>query len=209
VRKPSASAALTALARHERLVSAGLVAVAVLAALHALRPATADAVEVVALARPVAAGTALAAPDLVSRSLPPDAVPDGAISTVADAVGLTVAGPMARGELLTRTRVLGQHLLAALGPDVRAVPVRVADPDAVALVREGVHVDLLAVPSNGGPAAVVGADLLVLSVPDGSSADSAVLGDGALVVVAASPAVAAGLAAAAVSSRISLVLRGG
>ncbi|MGI8538054.1 MAG: hypothetical protein ACR2K2_16610, partial [Mycobacteriales bacterium] len=84
-----------------------------------------------------------------------------------------------------------------------AVPVRVAEPAVAALVQAGDRVDLLAAAPEGGPAAaIIAAGVRVLSVP--------ILGDdpaeGTLLVVAVSRSTATQLAAAAVSSRLSLVV---
>jgi ribulose 1,5-bisphosphate synthetase/thiazole synthase len=87
-----------------------------------------------------------------------------------------------------------------------AVPVRVADAATATLVTAGDRVDVLAAGAAPGapPAArVVAVDAEVLAVPPAVQDDGA----GALIVVAATPQVAAQLAAAAVSSRLSLTLR--
>jgi hypothetical protein len=86
------------------------------------------------------------------------------------------------------------------------VPVRVADAASVALLSAGDHVDVLAAgTAAGGPAyaTVVAADAAVLAVPTAVDAG----GEGALVVLATTPSVAARLASAAVSSRLSITLR--
>lgn len=125
----------------------------------------------------------------------------------------------------------------AAGAEVVAVPVRIADAGSVALLRSGDHIDVLAagiqpaaaqVPpaaggtgtgtgGAGGPApagsdlragstVVVAADVPVLSVP--VEGRESALSEGALVVLATTPRVAAQLAAAAVSARLSITLRG-
>lgn len=145
----------------------------------------------------------LTAADLTTIRVPAAAVPAGALRR-ADAIGLMVAAPMSRGEPLTDLRVAGPALLGAAQPGAVAAPVRVADAGVAALLRVGDRIDLLAVPRDGGPSAAVASDVVVLTLP----AASAGLDEGALVLVACSPAVARQLASAAVSSRISVVLRG-
>jgi Flp pilus assembly protein CpaB len=193
------------LADRERAVAATLTGIAVLAGLHVVRPTEGRLVGVLAAARPVAAGASLVAADLTTVRVPPRAVPVGALDAVDAAVGMTVAGPLGRGELLTTTRLLGPGLLDAVAPGSVATPVHIADPAAASLVRHGDRVDLLAVPSDGGRTVVVAADVLVLTTMGDTQVG---LDDGALVVVAASPTVAAALASAAVTHHISLVLRG-
>lgn len=194
---------LRAASRHRRLLAAGLAAAAVASGLSAVAPTAPPSTQVLTAARDLAAGTALAAEDLVPAAVPEALVPDGALLETAAAVGRVVAGPVRRGEPLTDVRLLGAALLPA-GSSV-AVPVRLAEPATGALVRAGDVVDVLsASPEGGAVAAVVATGLPVLSVPDLSDA----AGEGALVVVAASRSTAARLAAAAVTGRLSVVVHG-
>lgn len=199
---------LAAAARLRWLLAGGLAAAAVATALPTLAPPPPPTTAVLAAARDLAAGEALAPADLVRLDLPTVSVPDGVL-TGADAVtGRLVAGAVRRGEPLTDLRVVGPALLASV-PGNRAlvaVPVRLADPASAALLRPGDRVDVLAAstaPDAPPSASVVAAAAPVLAVPPGS-ADL----EGALVVVATPSATAARLAAAAVSSRLSVVVRG-
>jgi pilus assembly protein CpaB len=84
-----------------------------------------------------------------------------------------------------------------------AVPVRVAEPALPLLLQAGDRVDVLATSLQGEDTArAVVSDVSVLAVP--GVGDTV---DGALLVVAATPAAAARLAAAAVTSRLSVVVR--
>lgn len=191
---------LRAVARHRALLAAGLAAASVAAGLSVLVPAPPPTVPVLSAAHDLAAGTVLGPDDLVTAELPRSLVPAGALVDVASVAGRLVAGPVRRGEPLTDVRLLGAGLLPP-GSDV-AVPVRMAEPGTGALVRAGDIVDVLSAAPEG--ASVVATRLAVLSVPDLGDA----AGEGALVVVAASRAVAARLAAAAVTGRLSLVVHG-
>lgn len=189
-----------AIGRHRVLLAAGLTAAAVAAALSTVAPAPAALTSVVAAGRDLPAGAMLSAGDLVAVALPEAAVPQGALR--AAPVGRLLAGPVRRGEPLTDVRLLGSGLLRSDSAQV-AVPVRVAEPAAAALVSAGDRIDLLSAdPRGAAKAVVVAADVAVLSVP-ALGRDS---GEGALLVVATSRTVAAGLAAAAVSGRMSLAL---
>jgi Flp pilus assembly protein CpaB len=247
-----------AFARRRRLVAAVLAGLAVLSAVAAVRPPAPPSVVVLAAAHDLAPGTALALADLRPVPLPAAAVPAGALRPGAEVLGRLVAGPVRRGEPLTDVRLVGPALLAALGPGTVAVPVRFADAGAVALLRPGDRVDVLAAPTGLGaawaaPAAAPGAGRHPGRSPDGAEAGSApvaasdpsagpahpdrggsepvvarvvaadvavlavpptdaglgggALGDGALVLVACSPAVARALAAAATHARLSPALR--
>jgi pilus assembly protein CpaB len=222
------------LARRRRLVASVLAGLAVLCALSVLRPPVPPTVLVLAAARDLAPGSALALADLRSVPLPPAAVPAGALRPGAAVLGRLVAGPVRSGEPLTDVRLVGPSLLDSLAPGSVAVPVRFADPGAVALLRPGDRIDVLATaehpalpppdtpaapPAGADPGAeVVAADVVVVTIPRAAvdPADplaapppAAALGDGSLVVVACAPAVARALAAAAATGRLSPALRPG
>lgn len=196
-----------AVSRHRRLLAAGLAAGSLAAALNVLSPRPAAGVQAVVAARDLTAGTALSAADLRRVFLPAAVAPVGVLVTTGDAIGRVLAAPVRRGEPLTDVRIAGADLLAARGGGLVAVPVRVADAASAALVSAGDRVDVLAAGAAAGAppvARVVAADAEVLAVPTAVQDD----GEGALLVVATTPAVAATLAAAAVSSRLSLTLHG-
>lgn len=193
---------LLAVSRHRALLAAGLVAASVAAGLTAVEPDPEVRVEVLSAARDLPSGALLAADDLAPLELPAGAVPSGALHDTALAVGRLVSGPVRRGEALTDVRLLGTGLLT--GSDGVAVPVRLADPASAALVQAGDRVDVLSAPPEGASSAsTVASGVTVLAVPALSDDP----GEGALVVVAAPSAVAARLAAAAVTGRLSLAVR--
>lgn len=197
-----------AAARRRWLLAGGLMAAAVATALPALAPAPAATTTVLTAVRDLPAGTPLTAADVVAVGLAPRSVPDGALPAAAPVAGRLLAGAVRRGEPITDVRLVGPGLLASLGTAAQqlvAVPVRLADPASATLLRPGDRVDVLAADTSpGAPASatVVAASVPVLAVPPPS-------GDleGALVVVATPVATAARLAAAAVSSRLSVVVR--
>ena len=196
-----------------RLLSAGLLAGAAAFALHVLAPPPPRGVEVVVAARDLPAGAALQPRDVRLVSRPAGAVPEGALVTVPDAAGRAVASPVRRGEVLTDVRLVGPSLLDGLGPGLVATPVRVADADAAALARAGDLVDVLAAATSagsaGGQARLVASAVRVLSVPRPASGGIGTgAGEGALLLLATSPPTAARLAGAAVTDRISVVVRG-
>jgi len=194
---------------HRRLLAAGLAAAAVAVGLQVLRPPPPPTVEVLAAARDIDAGAALVAGDVVALTLPSDAVPSGALDPAADVIGRAVAGPIRAGEPITDVRLVGPALVAGLGEGLVATPVRVADAGTAGLVRPGDRVDVLATPvgqdTTGQPSRIVAAEVVVIAVP---GADGAGFVEGALLVLATTPEEAAGLAAATVTDRLSLTLRG-
>lgn len=191
---------------HRRLLAAGLAAAAVALALHAAEPAPPATVPVVVAARDLSGGTRLAPGDLEVVDVLDGTVPHGTLRDTGGATGRLLAGPVRAGEPVTDVRLLGPALLDGWGEGLVATPVRIADPGVLELVRPGDRLDLIAVPVDGtAGAAVVASRVPLLTVPP--RAESGVLADGALLVVAVTPERATALAEAAVTSRLSVVLR--
>ena len=84
------------------------------------------------------------------------------------------------GNMITDLRLVGAPLAGQYGPDVVAAPVRLADADAVSLLRPGDRVDVIAAgsgspepdgdtPASGGGvgvvATVLAADVPVVTIP--------------------------------------------
>lgn len=196
------------IAWHRRLLAAGLAAGAVALALHAAEPRPVPTVPVIVAAHDLAGGATLGLDDIRLVEVPAGAVATEALGSPDAAVGRVLAGPVRAGEPLTDVRLVGPGLLAGWGDDLVAMPVRVADPGVVGLIRPGDRVDLLAAPASGdGEATVVAGRVPVLAVP--AQPDQGVLAEGALVVVAATDSQAAALAQAAVSSRLAVAVRSG
>ena len=203
---------------HRRLLAAGLLAAAMAAALQALAPAPPPSVAVLSAARDLPGGARLASGDVRLVRRPVELVPAGALRRVADAAGSTVVSAVRDGEVLTDVRLLGPSTLSALGADHVATPVRIADAAAVRLLRAGQVVDVLAAGGGGyeadagevgagGPARLVASAVRVLAVPRPGDEFAAAGGEGALVLLATTDATAARLAGAAVTDRLSVVLR--
>ncbi len=164
-------------------------------------------VEVLVAAHDLPGGAPVRRADLASAAFAPDSVPDGALRRGDEAVGRLLTGPVRRGEPLTDVRLLGSGLLAAR-PGTVAAPVRIGDRDAVALLRVGDHVDVLAAdPRSRAPAVTVAWSAVVLALPPARSQDPG-QASGALVVLAVDAEVARVLAGRAVSSFLSVVLVG-
>ncbi len=193
----------TILARR-RLLAALCAGLAVAAALQANAAPAAPRTPVLVAARDLPAAAVLRAGDLTTRGFAPDSVPHGVVDPAA-AVGRTTVGPVRAGEPVTDARLLGRSLLAGY-PGAVAAPVRIGDPGAAGLLRVGDRIDLIAADPQGrtGPR-VLAHDVPVLALPhrDASGTD---LVSGALVVVAVPEPTAQDLAAAAVSSFLSLTI---
>ncbi|TSD99704.1 flagellar biosynthesis protein FlgA [Skermania sp. ID1734] len=132
---------------------------------------------VVVAARDLQPGRVLTADDLTLAEHARNALPDGALTSTADVVGHTVAGPARAGETLTDVRILGPRLaVAATGrDDGRLVPVQLAEAAVTELLRSGDRVDVLSAPHSAdaaGQARVIAADAVVVLVSAPDSARS-------------------------------------
>jgi Flp pilus assembly protein CpaB len=105
-------------------------------------------------ARDIDATQPLAAEDLGISSLPPDAVPMGALGDVSAAVGKVPRAPLWRGQVVLGTAVADEaasfHTGLALPAGMRAIALPVAAAQAVggALIP-GARIDIIAVPVAG------------------------------------------------------------
>jgi Flp pilus assembly protein CpaB len=194
---------------HRRLLAAGLAAAAVAIGLQVLRPPPPPTTEVLVAAHDLQAGTTIHLGDLVTRALPADSIPAGALAPGAAVTGRAITGPIRTGEVITDVRLVGPALVAGLGDGLVATPVRIADAGTAVLVHPGDRIDVLATPASqdltGQPTRIVAADVVVVAVPGDEGAGYL---DGALLVLATTPAQAAALAGATVTDRLSLTLRG-
>jgi Flp pilus assembly protein CpaB len=188
-----------------RPIAALCAALAVATALQANAAPPPPTRTVLVAARDIPAGVPVRAGDLTTHEFAPDSVPHGTVSAPA-ALGRTTVGPVRRGEPLTDVRLLRASLLDGY-PGLVAVPVRIGDPAAVALLRVGDKVDVLAADPRAGTARVLVTDAPVVAVPHGRD-DAADLTTGALVVLAVSDEAARSVAAAGVSAVLSVVLTG-
>lgn len=203
---PARSAVRRAVLRRRRLLSALFAAAAVLAGVRAVSPAPPATESVLTAAHDLPSGTVLDPDDLVTRQLPAGSAPDG-LASGSDAVGRTVAAPLRRGEPVTDVRLVGPSLLEGY-PGLVAVPVRIPDAGAAALLEVGDRVDLLATdPTGTEPAAVIAAAAQVIALPAPDEASNGIGAvTGRLIVVATTGTVAGELAAQAVRGFLSLAL---
>jgi pilus assembly protein CpaB len=205
-----------AAAWHRRLLSAGLLAAAVAFGLQATSPAPPPGAEVLVASHDLSGGRVVEPADVAVRKVPAATVPDGALRAEPDLDGRTLAAPVRAGEVITDVRLVGRSLLAAYGDSLVAAPVRVADAGSVRLLRPGDVVDVLAADGSAGSdrfagsARLVASAVQVLTVPavprDALGVDDPT--GGALVMIVTTDTNAARLAGAAVSARLSIVLRG-
>ncbi len=215
--------------KYRRALAALLAGFACLVALAELRPPPPQTSAYIATRSALAAGHVLTEADITTLDWPQRLPAPPAFMDRDAVLGRTIAGPLAIGELISESRLVGPGLLeiANIASDDRnsqrvvAAPVRLADPGQAALVRPGDLVDVLAaraVDGGGQTATVVAADATVITIPGsdeaisdsgliGSGSSSNGLGQGHLVVLAVGEYTATDLAAAATRSQLSVVLK--
>jgi pilus assembly protein CpaB len=177
-------------ARRRRLLAGVLAGAAVLVTVHTLAPPPADTVPVVSARRDIAAGTTVTTDDVQVVHVPASAAPATAIRDTGQVIGSSTAGPIATGELVTATRLVGSSLVSGLGPGLVAAPVRMGDAEAVQLLRVGDRIDIYAPSTRGSRAAVVVSSAPVVTLPAESDQGFGAGGTrpgGALVVLALPP----------------------
>lgn len=185
-----------------RPLAALVAALAVLAAVHAARPDPPPTVPVRIAAHDLPSGAVLARHDLVVRRFPSALAPPG---SDLHAVGRTLAAPVRRGEPITDVRLVAPSLVAGY-PGRVAMPVRLADPDAVSLLRVGDLIDLVAADPRTGHAAYVASQVPVLALPAAPEHETGPTLTGRLVVVAVLPSEVDPVAGAAATDLLSLVI---
>ncbi|MBJ8340547.1 flagella basal body P-ring formation protein FlgA [Antrihabitans sp. YC3-6] len=195
----------TTLAR--RIAAAMLVVLAV--GLYLRGDPSTERIPVVVATSDLTPGAVLTTDNVRTVDVESRAIPDGAVRHTADIVGRTLAGAVRNGAMLTDLSVLGPRLAAASSgsPDSRVVPVRLADPAVTELLREGDRVDVVTA-SEDGPSAVRAARMLAsnAAVVLVSSAGTGHGRGDRVVLLALSTAEAGAVAAASLSSALTVVL---
>jgi Flp pilus assembly protein CpaB len=147
--------------RRRRPLAALCAGVAVAAGLAATSAPVAPMTAVVVAARDLPAGEALGPDDLTTVDFAPGSVPAG-LAGAAD--GRVLAAPLTRGQPVTEAALVGAAMTGGRD-DLRAVPVRLPDAGAVALLRVGDELDLVATDPQEGGSEPVAERAVVLAVP--------------------------------------------
>jgi Flp pilus assembly protein CpaB len=174
-----------------------------------LSPAPPPDVPSLQAARDLPAGEVLDVDDVVVARVPDGSAPATGFTRPAQAVGQRLSTAVQAGEPLTPTRLVGPGLLLGQRPGTVALPLRLADPAAAALLRPGDRIDVVAAVPGAGTSQVVGAGLVVLDAPTAGACvvGEALTDDAGLVVLAVTPPLATRLVAAAADAPLWYVLR--
>lgn len=197
-----------AISWHRRKLAVVAAIAAVLTGVNAASPSPPPTTSVVTASSALAGGTRLTAEALTVTEFPDDVVPGQAITDPADLIGLTLAGPVTAGQVLTSVSAVSSRL--ATDSEMVVAPLRVDDPELIGLLQIGDRLDVLAAESQGGTAHVIADRVRVVTIPRtaGSSGIGGTTseGPGSLLLVEVTPEDAALLAQAVVSAQISIVL---
>ncbi len=174
----------------------------VLTGLAAIAPPTPPTTAVVRTRAAMSAGTVLRAEDVQTLALPAESVPDAALTDAAVVVGRRLAGPVSAHQVLTSAGLVSER--TASGPGRVLVPVRIADPEVVALLRTGEEVDVLAADGQSGKTRTVAPGARVVSVPVADS-DVGQPTSGALVILDVDTGSVAGLTRAPTTSTLTVI----
>jgi pilus assembly protein CpaB len=194
------------LVRFRRPLAAVCTAISVLVVVHLVAPEPPPTMQVLVAARDLSGGSTMGRGDVRLVTIARSGVPPSALTTDDDVIGRTVVGPVAEGEMVTSTRLVGAGLVSRLGPDQVAAPVRVADADAVSLLRTGDRIDVFAATGAGDTATGVVRDALVLVVPRPD--EQMTHTSGAVILLAVDAYEAARLAQQAARAPLSIAIRG-
>ncbi|MFB9312727.1 SAF domain-containing protein [Nocardioides plantarum] len=168
--------------RRRRLLAAVLTAVAVASGLAATTRGPTASVPVVVAAHDLPAGEVLDADDLTTVAFAPASVPEGRVDRPAEVSGRVLAAPLTRGAPLTEVALVGPAMTGNRS-DLRAVPVRLPDAGAVALLRVGDQIDVVATDPQTGHTATVAEAAVVLALPAADPATGPTGLSGRLVVL--------------------------
>ncbi|TWS18904.1 flagellar biosynthesis protein FlgA [Tsukamurella asaccharolytica] len=183
-----------------RAVAAVLAALALVIAVTS-RPSGPQA-QVLVAARELGPGGRLSGDDLAVRTVPAELAPQDALTGPDDAVGRSVTGPVAAGEILTGRRVLTDRTAGQIRPGARLVPVSLHDPATMDLLRAGDVVDVVAQRKDDSPAVLArSATVAVAAAPQAGRQQARTA------MLAMSESEAHAVAAAALSSPLSVVFR--
>lgn len=158
--------------------------------------------QVLVAARELGPGGRLTAEDLAVRTVPAELAPQDALAGPDDAVGRSVTGPVGAGEILTGRRVLTDRTAGYIRPGSRLVPVSLQDAATMDLLRAGDVVDVVAQRKDDSPAVLArSATVAVAAAPQATRQQARTA------MLAMSESEAHAVAAAALSSPLSVVFR--
>ncbi|GAB3699440.1 SAF domain-containing protein [Corynebacterium nasicanis] len=164
--------------RRAVLLRRGLAAVLLCAALaSALHDVGAGASRALVFSRPVAAGEQISRDDVALVPVPDSLLPSSALVDPTAVEGRILAVEAVAGEVLTTTRLVGTDLSEALVGEVTTiVPVRLAEPEVLPMLRHGDTVTVLSRESERAEPDVIATGGRVILVDTRESPGTLLLG---------------------------------
>lgn len=160
--------------RHRRLLAVGAAAALALHAVETLSSAPPTR-PVVVVKETLSAGSTVAADDITISALPVTAIPAGALSTIDDAVGHTVAVSLKQGAPLLREFTVSGSLTEGLPAGTALLAVSLPGVGWSDMLQPGLHLDLVSTaPADRltATAGVIATDVLVVGVSSSEQSDS-------------------------------------
>lgn len=190
------------LIRHRRPVVASLIAVAAVSLVTEGRPAPTHSVNAVVARHDLPAGATLTTSDVSLAAFPDRLAPDGALDSIAAAVGVTLTAGIRRGEVLTDLRTQSGYA-DSLAPGEAAAPIRLADGGVAAVLSVGQRVDVVASSTDENARTLV-TGARVIALPDAPSGTDPL--SGVLIVLAVPSQLAATVVGANSQASLAVVL---
>ncbi|NLZ58795.1 MAG: hypothetical protein GX898_10970 [Corynebacterium sp.] len=159
----------------------------------------------------IQAGSVIHSTDMELRAIPPELVPEGALTDTADAEGRISASTITSGEIVTAPRFVGNELIASfvindidnpLSEELNMVPLKLADPSILPLLHHGDTISVVSQDPETGLAQTIASGGRVILVGEANTSDPSTL------LIALPETTARTVAAASLHSPLAVVLTG-
>ena len=137
------------LVRYRRSIAATLAGLGTLLALSLVIPGPGSQTKVLVAARPLSAGTTLAASDLTQKSLPADTAWETLQGEPSEVVGRVLAHSLAPNQPISSSDLIGQGLLAGLPENYVAVSLPLSASTSTSLLSVGNLIDVYGSSNDG------------------------------------------------------------
>lgn len=167
-----------ALGTRRSLAIATLIGIVSFGVLNVLKPPPAPTIEALVAASDLVVGQQLSSSDIRVVRVPPQAVPESAITSRADVIDKKIGSPIPAGLFITETALNTSSYYTSAPHGTVATPVRFADAQVVDLLQPGDRINVLA--AYGGSidsaqASVVARNALVLAIPEPANDEGGLL----------------------------------
>jgi hypothetical protein len=188
---------------HKRAIGICALVISVLAAFSWWVEANAPGIEVVVSTHAIPANQQVSSGDVKVVRIPADAVPKGALTSTAEALGRRVVHGISEGAVLGADAFSSATLVSQADGEV-LVPVHLADEAAMTLLRVGSNITIVG-SSYDGYVTTLASSVRVALLPGESSGGLVSTGSGAVILVACPRNVALTLAGAG-DQRLNIII---